>query len=596
MSTIDEKINVKVEWDNEALRQNVEDIKTSIRSLSDIRIEPLPPIIDTEAYSWLFGKMLNVDEINQMASDLADETCEILEVAMAEALSNITILEGNQLIDPKTVERAKKAITGLTEELKSSAGKTDDSKKKWENLNKAFANSGSIFTELGSQIPGITGKIFKGIGNISTAAGTMVQSIGGIRKEMSALEKSCAILAAISAAIKAVSFISDIVKANKEANEASAKANREYADSIEEVTRAATRDRFDSIFGKDSFGTFKINAAIAQAELANIEGWLLKIQGMQKTYKPGDEQKLSSWDALFQTKRMKKFTESQFDGIVSDMRSGWQKFWNSGKKNIHTITYEDMLGIDGKFDGEKLRTWYEAYGDGVSKENKKLIEGLLADWDDYKAAMDSMKDYLADIFSDTASTIADKMIEAFIKTGNAVTDLTDLTRNLAKALAKNSIIEYLTSVIFDEKFKEDITNALKDDDISTATKLFSNKLNVVENWIATSGNDLLKSIFGLSNPDGTTGIEIQRNSEAKGIAQASQESVSELNGRMTVMQEHTYSLMENTKILVDNSASMLERLCNIDFNTARLSAIEKDMHNVSSFVNQISVQGVKIAL
>ena len=46
----------------------------------------------------------------------------------------------------------------------------------------------------------------------------------------------------------------------------------------------------------------------------------------------------------------------------------------------------------------------------------------------------------------------------------------------------------------------------------------------------------------------------------------------------------------------DNGASMLERLCNIDFNTARLSAIEKDMHNVSSFVNQISVQGVKIAL
>ena len=592
MSTTDEKINVKVEWDNEALRQNVEDIKTSIRSLSDIRIEPLPPIIDTEAYSWLFGKMLNVDEINQMASDLADETCEILEVAMAEALSNITILEGNQLIDPKTVERAQKAITGLTEGLKSSAGKTDDSKKKWENLNKVLSNSGSIFTELGSQIPGITGKIFKGIGNISTAAGTMVQSIGGIRKEMSALEKSCAILAAISAAIKAVSFISDIVKANKEANEASAKANREYADSIEEVTRAATRDRFDNIFGKDSLGVFKENASIAQAELANIEGWLLKIQGMTKEQK---KEEIDPW-VFSPSKRNKDLTESMFDGIVSDMRSGWQKFWNSGKKNIHTITYEDMLGIDGKFDGEKLRTWYEAYGDGVSKENKELIDGLLADWDDYKAAMDSMKDYLADIFSDTASTIADKMIEAFIKTGNAVTDLTDLTQNLAKTLAKNSIISYLTKEFFDQDFQDQMSDFLSADNISGATKLFNNKLNLVENWMATSGNDFLKSIFGLSNPYGTTGIEIQRTAEAKGIAQASQESVSELNGRMTVMQEHTYSLMENTKILVDNSASMLERLCNIDFNTARLSAIEKDMHNVSSFVNQISVQGVKIAL
>ncbi|MBO5194426.1 MAG: hypothetical protein J6B62_05980, partial [Bacteroidales bacterium] len=109
MSTTDEELNVKVEWDNEALRQNVEDIKTSIRSLSDIRIEPLPPIIDTEAYSWLFGKMLNVDEINQMASDLADETYNALNAALSEALANISILEGKQIIDPKTIELAKKA-------------------------------------------------------------------------------------------------------------------------------------------------------------------------------------------------------------------------------------------------------------------------------------------------------------------------------------------------------------------------------------------------------------------------------------------------------------------------------------------------------
>ncbi|MCM1176702.1 MAG: hypothetical protein NC335_02980 [Bacteroides sp.] len=65
---------------------------------------------------------------------------------------------------------------------------------------------------------------------------------------------------------------------------------------------------------------------------------------------------------------------------------------------------------------------------------------------------------------------------------------------------------------------------------------------------------------------------------------------------MTAMQGHTYSLMENTKILVDNSASMLERLCNIDFNTARLAYIEKDIHSMSAYLNQVAIQGIRVAV
>lgn len=83
---------------------------------------------------------------------------------------------------------------------------------------------------------------------------------------------------------------------------------------------------------------------------------------------------------------------------------------------------------------------------------------------------------------------------------------------------------------------------------------------------------------------------------AKGIAQASQESVAELNGRMTAMQGHTYSLMENTRILVENSASVLERLGSIDANTARLSYIEKDIRSVSACLSQMTLQGVRVAV
>ena len=50
---------------------------------------------------------------------------------------------------------------------------------------------------------------------------------------------------------------------------------------------------------------------------------------------------------------------------------------------------------------------------------------------------------------------------------------------------------------------------------------------------------------------------------------------------------------ENTKILVDNSASMLERLCSIDINTAQLS---KDIHSMNAQLNQMTIQGIRIAM
>lgn len=66
-----------------------------------------------------------------------------------------------------------------------------------------------------------------------------------------------------------------------------------------------------------------------------------------------------------------------------------------------------------------------------------------------------------------------------------------------------------------------------------------------------------------------------RTGTSKGIANASQDSVDELNGRATAIQGYTYNIQENTAALVRHSASMLEHLSGIRDNTARLEAIEK---------------------
>ena len=172
-------------------------------------------------------------------------------------------------------------------------------------------------------------------------------------------------------------------------------------------------------------------------------------------------------------------------------------------------------------------------------------------------------------------------------------DAEDFANNLEKYLQK----AVLEAMITDKKYNEAIENlyasfsdkmrdGLTEDEINTLRKMQEELATQMLN-----DRDALAETFGWKN---TLDESVDRTAgAAKGIAQASQESVDELNGRMTAMQEHTYSLMENTKILVDNSASMLERLCSIDINTAQLS---RDIHSMNAQLNQMTIQGIRIAM
>ena len=65
-----------------------------------------------------------------------------------------------------------------------------------------------------------------------------------------------------------------------------------------------------------------------------------------------------------------------------------------------------------------------------------------------------------------------------------------------------------------------------------------------------------------------------RTAEKKGLAQASQDTVDELNGRATAIQEHTYLISENTKLLLTSTQGILNHVAGIHTDTARLKNIE----------------------
>ena len=85
--------------------------------------------------------------------------------------------------------------------------------------------------------------------------------------------------------------------------------------------------------------------------------------------------------------------------------------------------------------------------------------------------------------------------------------------------------------------------------------------------------------------------------KGSGIA-ASQESVDNLDARMTTMQTHTYTLMMGQKDLITIGSSILEKVAGIEEHTAKsqseLAEMNAKLTSVKNTMDDISLKGVKI--
>lgn len=98
-----------------------------------------------------------------------------------------------------------------------------------------------------------------------------------------------------------------------------------------------------------------------------------------------------------------------------------------------------LFNANGSVNYKYIDEFLTAYGDKLDDAQKAILENLKSNYELYEDAMGDINDYLTNIFSDTASTIADRMMESFAATGDAATELGDLVSNVAKQMAKDLI-------------------------------------------------------------------------------------------------------------------------------------------------------------
>ena len=127
-------------------------------------------------------------------------------------------------------------------------------------------------------------------------------------------------------------------------------------------------------------------------------------------------------------------------------------------------------------------------------------------------------------------------------------------------------------------------NVIKENyaDLTTASQQFYDDIGYMKEEAAKSGFDIF------------SGEAAQRNAVSGGIANVTQDTAEEMNGRMTQIQSHTFSINENMKLMVNMQTTQLAILQGIHSDTGQLHAIRADIASVKATVADIQIRGLKL--
>ena len=289
-------------------------------------------------------------------------------------------------------------------------------------------------------------------------------------------------------------------------------------------------------------------------------------------------------------------SELQGMAVNTTHYTGWAKFW--GKKDKYMSLYDlapELWDENGDFNVENAKAFLDTNSQ-ISEEQRKQIQQVIEMKEAYDDAMASVDEYLNGLFGNLSSELTDAIVDGVLNGANAWDAFEDSALSVIDTIGRQMVQEFIVQEYLSQ-FQERMREAMGTDDPASAladimTDIYSGLDGVLE-----TGTDAYRQWIEKMKADGYDVSKLmneERASVTKGIAQASQDSVDELNGRATAIQSHTFSINENLKSLVDISVSMLNRLSAIEINTSRLQEIEHIMGLMRYDINNMAIKGITL--
>lgn len=207
--------------------------------------------------------------------------------------------------------------------------------------------------------------------------------------------------------------------------EQTAKENEELAnfraelDKIHQSFHIDDRN-FNTIFGEDAIGRIEVASGA-------ISNFTEKVRNLLQYYTDGSVG--SMWD----------FASYRIEGLHN--------------QNLEEIAAEWGLNLwddDGGFNTDFIQKVLDQYGEELSENEKKLLQGMLNYSQAYQDAMAEIASYLQGLFGKVADTIADQFLDSFLKGEQAAVDFGAVVSDVAKQMAKDFIKNMLMEKVFND--------------------------------------------------------------------------------------------------------------------------------------------------
>lgn len=538
-------------------------------------------------------------------NEIASYSLEQLRFVLQQAEDELKKLEKSGASDTKLaqarakVQTAQKAVQ--KEQAKTNVSPDKRSIKEWQDLYKTLNECTRSFKDIGDAVGGTVGEVISAAGEIATSTLSMINGIVQLvqmsstamtatastaSKAIQTVEKASVILAVISAALQVATAIANLFN-NDEAKQKEIEKLQGRIDQLQWELDHAEIIRLQENSGK----------AIDRVR-----------QTLSETYNELLRNKIALndwtgvWTLLFGkvrnntellTKTANKLATAYGNiAYTADKALGGKKYDNA-REQLKNIAEQQIL-IQ-----EQIRQ---------EEDKKKTDHNKIQDWEQQieelgQQAIEIINEMVEDIIGGSSSDIAEQLSDAFFEAfqnGENYAEawgekVNEIVADVLKRMLVQKYLEEPLGEIFDKYkakwFKDGQFVGLQA--VIDSMSGFAADLNAVGEYfrdIWESLPDSVKNMF--------TVTDATREASQKGIATASQESVDELNGRATAIQGHTYSISENTKLLLASVNLILQSVLNIERHTETMAEQVSDMRlsvkEVKDTVNDIALKGIKL--
>lgn len=451
----------------------------------------------------------------------------------------------------------------------------------------------SAFSELGSSLEKFGGKI----GEIGGLLSGLASNTDNITTAFTSKNKGEIISAGISSAVQYVGMIGDQIAENKRIEEEWNATIRETAHELDMLNLEKLDYKQENLFGVENPYKRVIDGARQYGEAVGLIN--SKLGELAEGQVQVGTKKVANWKNVGKGVAAGAGVGAAIGTAVGGWAAGLGTVIGTV---IGTAIGSVVGGLGALFGGKKKVAVYEnlldkygtlldeSEGAGPFDLNPKIIadykklddatKQIVDNWDEIKKKAEEAEEQMRQNFSDLAGDIGDQLSDALVdafRNGDLYSAVDDFHGKMTSTI-EDIVSQLIFSAVFKDLFNEleqrfnDSFKAGGDqsitDDLIWFDKVYKGNLDKYKEAMDQAKAELEGQGYDAWSSDTRTGT-------SKGIANASQDSVDELNGRATAIQGYTYNIQENTAALVRHSASMLEHLSGIRDNTARLETIEK---------------------